>query len=329
MAAFNQCSFIKKIILPANTESTGNYAFQNCSATVSKTYQSKTDLSWDGSTAATAFGGGSGTQASPYLIKTAGQLALLANRVNGGESFSGKYFRLEKNICLNNLTFPTIGSKGTPFAGVFDGNGLMIHSYLISDSRAYMGLFGHITGTVKDLGVQGNINLTGSTQNTYAGILTGSNSGTIENCYANGMISIGSSNTVYAGGLVGYNEGNITNCYATTELNCHANMVYAGGLSGYAKSGTIKGCYASGAVKAEGSSENYSHNGGLVAYLGSAAAIQNSYRFEGQALHQYETLGKASCTAGISASFETIKTYTSKNWSSTVWNFGGLHPKFK
>lgn len=51
------------------------------------------------------FGGGSGTEANPYLIKNAQQLADLAWCVNDGNAYKGKYFKLTADITLNDITW--------------------------------------------------------------------------------------------------------------------------------------------------------------------------------------------------------------------------------
>lgn len=109
--AFKNCDFIESIILPTTITSVGDYAYQNCSATVSQIYETKTDMSWNGTTVATEFSSGDGTQANPYIISMGAELALLSQRVNNGENFSGVYFRLSKNISLNGKAFTPIGSN--------------------------------------------------------------------------------------------------------------------------------------------------------------------------------------------------------------------------
>lgn len=63
--------------------------------------------------AATAFAGGSGTEADPYQIETAEQLAKLAKDVNSGvvgQTHSGEYFKLTKDIDLSAHRWIPIGS---------------------------------------------------------------------------------------------------------------------------------------------------------------------------------------------------------------------------
>jgi hypothetical protein len=287
-------------------------------------------MSWDGKTVATTFAGGSGTQADPYLISSGAELALLSQRVKDGETFSGVYFRLVKNISLNGKAFTPIGSKTDKFSGVFDGNGFVISNFTVTVAESYLGLFGYVTGTIENLGVQGTINVSGTTSNAYAGLVAGYSTGTIQNCFANGTVTLSSSNTTYAGGLVGYSEGTITNCYSTATVTSTSSsyMAYAGGLVGYVKAGSVSKSYATGNVKAQGANSDYSRNGGLIGYRNSSATVTNCYRSETQKLTRYATVGSAYCEDGTSASLEAIKTYVSANWSNEIWSFNNSHPRF-
>lgn len=59
---------------------------------------------WDG-TASSSFSGGSGTEADPYKISTAGDLALLLFNLDMGVSdYAGVYFRITEDLYLNNET---------------------------------------------------------------------------------------------------------------------------------------------------------------------------------------------------------------------------------
>ena len=92
---------------------------------------------WDGTTA-TAYTG-TGTESDPYLIANAEQLAYFRNQVDGGNTFEGKYVKLNDNINLNGKNFDPIGwgyattahnrdgVAGKTFNGTFDGNGKTIY----------------------------------------------------------------------------------------------------------------------------------------------------------------------------------------------------------
>lgn len=96
-----------------------------------------TNNTWNG-TAATAFAGGNGKEATPYLISNADQLAYFRNQVDGGRNFDNEFVKLTANIYLSNVNFDPIGwgyenkdwnvgdVAGKPFKGTFDGNGKTI-----------------------------------------------------------------------------------------------------------------------------------------------------------------------------------------------------------
>ena len=96
-----------------------------------------TNNTWNG-TAATAFAGGTGTEANPYLIVNADQLAYFRNEVDGGRTFDNEFVKLDANIYLSDVNFDPIGwgyeyndwnvgdQAGKPFKGTFDGNGKTI-----------------------------------------------------------------------------------------------------------------------------------------------------------------------------------------------------------
>ena len=85
------------------------------------------DNTWNGDAEAWT---GSGTEADPYLIATAGHMAHFRNLVDGGNTFAGKYVKLNNNITLSNVNFDPIGwgydydgytPNGMTFNGTFDG----------------------------------------------------------------------------------------------------------------------------------------------------------------------------------------------------------------
>jgi hypothetical protein len=92
---------------------------------------------WDGTTASWTHG--TGTEADPYLIESAQNLAYLAEMVNGGvNQYSGKYFKLTTNIDLNNLAWTPIGDYNTTsavFKGRFDGDNHSITKLKVSSSK--------------------------------------------------------------------------------------------------------------------------------------------------------------------------------------------------
>jgi len=157
---------------------------------------------------------GSGTKASPYLVYSADEL----NLIGLFPCDLDKHFKLMADIDLSSFSYDTaliahdIGySVGNYFTGVFDGNGHTVLQLTITGGD-YLGLFGGLTGEIRNLGVV-DVNMIGSSP---VGGLVGYNSGgTITNCYVSGSISGDGS----VGGLVGDNDGSITTSYSAGIVN--------------------------------------------------------------------------------------------------------------
>lgn len=199
---------------------------------------------WDGKPAE-KFAGGAGTVDDPYKISTGAELAYLAEKVNGGESYSGNYFKLTSDIRLNADDVPTAGdslnswtsignANAKKFQGTFDGDGHTISGLYINNAVQNQGLFGYVGrgGVVKNLVVAGRVIATG--QNNVGGIVARLSGGTVQNCGFYGAVTAGTSN---AGGVVG--QGSATNCwYCRTDdgasvlgvygswsgINCYTNV---------------------------------------------------------------------------------------------------------
>ena len=222
---------------------------------------------------------GAGTAASPYEIKTKEDLKSLANRVNNGYKFAGKYFKVINNIALDGTEkFTPIGTNGHMFSGNLDGNNKTIDN-LYADETEYVGLFGMIMGaTIKDLTV--SIAPGGITGTDFVGGLVGEvdqvgggpSQSIIDNCHITGTGKIsGSADPILGctGGLIGRNNNAIiTNCDASVSVEGFYDV---GGLVGY-NSGLIEDCYASGNVKLTGVSASA---GGFVGT--NNTDIKNSY----------------------------------------------------
>lgn len=106
--------------------------------------------------AATAFAGGSGTEADPYQISTAAELALLAS---GNAVQMAANYLLTADIDLSGWSDWTPIGGDIPFSGRFDGGyntvrGLRIEHAHTSD-EIYFGLFGNAAGgTIIDLNIE-------------------------------------------------------------------------------------------------------------------------------------------------------------------------------
>ena len=167
----------------------------------------------------TIFPKGYGTRLQPFEIES-GELLELADYVNNGGNTRGLYFRQKDDIVLQDiLSRYNRGAKWTPightymFEGDYDGGGNIIRSGQINNVGSYIGIFGQVSGSIHNLGVE---KITIETNDdklrcgAIAGLLLGARTekpwqpaiptaGTMTHCYA-------ANNTVkapYAGGLVG------------------------------------------------------------------------------------------------------------------------------
>ena len=211
--------------------------------------------------AATAFAGGSGTEADPYQIETPEQLAKLAADINTGIpelDHSKEYFKLTKDIDLSAHRWIPIGSGSAngsfhAFAGYFDGNDKTITGLRVdeSDDHFSAGLFGNVTGyEIKNLKIKDAYVKTESGDETEnAGILIGSAAHgygmttSVKDCSVSGIVESDSART---GGLAGYNSyGTYENCTADVKVKGAGK---AGGFVGEDFSGTYKNCTAEGNV---------------------------------------------------------------------------------
>lgn len=179
--------------------------------------------------AADSFAAGDGSVTSPYEIKTARQLSLLAYKVNTNATsseYSTKYYKLVADIDLSGKAWTPIGTTNGKtsifFSGNFDGNGYSIKNLtnngksneelgLFSDSlssvkcmAATYGLFGFTqNATVKNVSMK-SANIDGKNFFKEAGIIIGTATGTLDmtNC------SVDNDSIIYGiskiGGLVGF-----------------------------------------------------------------------------------------------------------------------------
>jgi len=190
------------------------------------------------------------------------------------------YFDIDTSAALNQMTknsngnFNPIGTPDNPFTGTYDGQGHKIiglataaysNNWDGDGASAYSGLFGYMTGTVKNV------------------ILEGGSSVAVSN------FPIGANNsTAYAGGIAGYAEDAvITGCSNSGKVialslygvNTGKNTSSAGGIIGSAdKSLSLDMCSATGDVLALsfGSSTATVASGGLVGSMGSDAGTDRN-----------------------------------------------------
>lgn len=207
---------------------------------------------WDGSVAA-AFAGGTGASDNPHLIATPAQLAYLAQQVNGGTSYEGKYFRQTEDFDLGGNKWAPIGSGNHPFKGHFDGDNHEIFRLNADINLAmYGGLFGYISsGSVKNVKVRSG--LVKSSNACVGGIVGELNGSQMENCTA----SVNVSGRESVGGLVGRlsSGSNVSDChFLSGEITGIGNNI--GGIVGKVTCGNsasvrsvVKRCSVNASVK--------------------------------------------------------------------------------
>ena len=321
-AAFNNCTFLENIHLPNCVDSIGDYAFQNCNATVDYLISPSKSGAWDGSLVATAYHGGTGTQSDPYQIFSAKEFVYFLQQINNGESYEGIYFVLTSNINLGGFAINSTSlNEATMFKGGLDGNSHKVFNFSInSTDNTYNGLFGYMGGTIKNIGFETSMAITTSkTTDAYVGLVVGNLSGTLENVYVLGSLTSTSSRTSYVGGMVGYNKGTIINSYTNVKVVASSSnlMCYAAGLVGF-NNGTITGTFAYGNVSAKGYAETYSYASGLVAAEGTNSKATSCFRYDGQIITKFGSLSTSYNKIGTVASLEDIISYCKVNWNGSV-----------
>jgi len=228
----------------------------------------------------TQYAGGCGTEDNPYLIYTAEHLQAI-----GGSPWTwDRYFKLMADVDMSGYTgeqFNIIGTGyiiyspfdppivvGTPFTGVFDGNGHTISNFSYNSTGSnHTGLFGTVYGDDAEIWYLGlkDANIDAGT-GYRIGLLSGNlHGGTIGYCYAEGGSITG---TYIIGGLVGYKYGGtVGGCYSTCSVLGDSEV---GGLVGRNHYGSVYISYALGSVSGSDTI------GGLVG-LNDGGNIYNSY----------------------------------------------------
>jgi hypothetical protein len=190
---------------------------------------------------------GTGLPDSPFLIKTAAQLAGFADIVNSGNNSA--YARLMTNIDLRNIEWRPIGNiRDIPkFAGFFDGNGYVIKNLKVTKASGAAGFFGAASGSyicnliILDAYIYAE-------NNKYAGILLGYNRGIVINSHSEGMLK--GKNII--GGGIGLNEAAeiVKHSGSSTDIIGENNI---GGFIGLGnRPGFIYRCYSNGVVNSKG-----------------------------------------------------------------------------
>ena len=191
------------------------------------------------------YSGGSGTVTDPWVISTVDDLQKLAETVNDGESYSGKYFIQDTDLDLMGITWEPIGytDGGYYFSGHYDGKNHSISNVTSTgkvdvDGQATVGIFGCIIeGSVSNLHVRNaNFSVNGEGGYSLAGGIAGITfDSDITNCSVENSSLKGEktlvANNACVGGITGYSvHGIFQNCASAN--NKIISQTYAGGIVG-------------------------------------------------------------------------------------------------
>ena len=225
---------------------------------------------------------GKGTEAEPFVLKTADHLAWFRDCVNECNTLvCAKIADEVKDIDMSTvchkadtekqiaeLSWTPIGNFDNKYQGTFDGNGKTISNLYINATSAFAGFFGHLAGgNIKNITFD---NAKVNSGNYYTGILAGyAGSCIFENIKTLGNCSVEGEDIT--GGIAGIAVGNISNCENHAEVK---GMISLGGILGiyYGSDNSITSCANYGAVT------GYRQVGGMVGYFDSGT-IQNSANY--------------------------------------------------
>ena len=227
---------------------------------------------------------GKGTEAEPFVLKTADHLAWFRDCVNECNTLvcakiaddvkeidmSTVCHKADTEKQVAELSWTPIGNFDNNYQGTFDGNGKTISNLYINATSEFAGFFGYLAGgNIKNITFDNaKVNSTGI---YYTGILAGyagscifENIKTLGNCSVEGK--------QITGGIAGIAVGNISNCENHAEVK---GMGSLGGILGmyYGSDNSITSCANYGAVTG-----TYSQVGGMVGYFDSGT-IQNSANY--------------------------------------------------
>ena len=222
---------------------------------------------------------GKGTEAEPFILKTADHLAWFRDYVNAGKTsacakiaddveaidMSTVCHKADAEKQVAELSWTPIGSK--KYQGTFDGNGKTIRNLFISSTSNEIGFFGCAADcrikniTFDNAKVKGNDNCSTGILAGYAGSCVIENIKTTESCSVEGKEE--------TGGIAGRANGNISNCENHAIVN---GSYYVGGIVGicFDSENSITSCANYGEITG---TEHFV--GGIIGYFGEGS-LQNS-----------------------------------------------------
>ena len=294
----------------------------------------ETNEEWDGKPAA-EYASGAGTETDPYIIKNAGQLALLVNDTDT----SGKYYALSADITVNEkLTDSAIpwysvavengtdAVKGAVFKGHFNGNGHTVSGLYFKGNATdntywyAVGLFPRVDAEafIENVGVKNtSFTVTGGGQvGAIIGVYSPKASSaekylTVKSCFADGSVSLNCAN---AGGIAGALNGAayVYDCYFTGSLS--GNTVGAVYVSGWSETVHIYRFYSTSRLEKH-NNEYYEEN-----------SVYSTVSGAGNTVSLADITGNAA--SGTLSSFDFTNVWATVNDSTPVLRvFGSPEPE--
>ena len=224
---------------------------------------------------------GNGTEAEPFILKTAEHLAWFRDYVNVGKSsacakiaddveeidMSTVCHKADAEKQVAELSWTPIGNYSKQYQGTFDGNGKTIRNLFISSTSNEIGFFGYAADcrikniTFDNAKVKGNDNSSTGILAGYAGSCVIENIKTTRNCSVEGNYE--------TGGIAGSANGNISNCENHAIVN---GLHSVGGIVGicFDSENSITSCANYGEITG---TEDFV--GGIIGYFGEGS-LQNS-----------------------------------------------------
>ena len=224
---------------------------------------------------------GNGTEAEPFILKTADHLAWFRDYVNTGKTSACAKIADDveeidmSTVChaadaatnTKELSWDPIGNSDNLYQGTFDGNGKTIRNLFISSTSNKIGFFGYAADcrikniTFDNAKVKGNDNRSTGILAGYAGSCVIENIKTTGNCSVEGKEE--------TGGIAGRANGNISNCENHAIVN---GLHSVGGIVGicFDSGNSITSCANYGEITG---TEHFV--GGIIGYFGEGS-LQNS-----------------------------------------------------
>ena len=191
-----------------------------------------------------------GSESDPYLVPSTEIWNFIVRKVNGGKTYTDKFFRQTADISVTQPIGNFVDNQSynqKPFSGTYDGYGHTLNVN-INTTGSFLGPFRCLNNaTIKNLVVTGSVTAHARHASGLVGTLMGPC--TLENC----LVSTTISGTDFIGGLMGHSRLDgftITGCVFNGTLNANSGG-YVGGFTGWGGENvtpyvTITNCHFAG-----------------------------------------------------------------------------------